>query len=134
MKTTRFNLLLSYAGGLVFSLWLGYMVRFNFVVPPETEQSFLLVVVWVTCFKLLCLWRFGQLDVWPRFYSMLDFSKIFWLLLGSSCVVFCVSTQYGSDYAPPRGVVLADFSFSVLVLTAIRLAFRQIACARAAAQ
>ncbi|MDE3066466.1 MAG: polysaccharide biosynthesis protein [Verrucomicrobiota bacterium] len=127
MKTTRLNLLLSYAAGLAASLWLGYLVRFNFDVPADTERTFLLVFAWVTGFKLLCLWRCGQLDVVPEYFSLPDFSRLSWVLLATSFVVFGVSAQLGSDYAPPRGVVIADFSFSVLALTAIRLAFRQAA-------
>jgi len=134
MNTTRVKLLLAYVSGLAVSLWLGYLVRFNFIVPADAEQTFLFVFAWVTGFKIFCLWRTGQLDVLPGYFSLLEFSRLFWILLAASFVVFGVSTQFGSEYAPPRGVVLADFSFSVLALTAIRLGFRHAAHARAAAR
>jgi FlaA1/EpsC-like NDP-sugar epimerase len=125
MKINRAILVISYAAALAASLWLGYQVRFNFGVPADTEQTFALVFAWVIGFKLFCLWRFGQLDALLDYFSLSDFSHLSWILFVTSFVVFGVSTQLGSNYAPPRGVVVADFSFSVLALTAIRLAFRQ---------
>src|SRR5436190_18018110 len=125
MKLPIISLLLSYAAGLIGSLWLGYQLRFDFAVPEETERTFLLVFAWVIIFKLFCLWRWRQFEVLLGYFSLPDFSRLFWVLLATSLVVFGISTQLGSDYAPPRSVVLADFSFSILGLIAIRLAFRQ---------
>jgi FlaA1/EpsC-like NDP-sugar epimerase len=126
MKLAHLSLLLSYTAALVGSLWLGYQLRFDFAVPEETERTFLLVFVWVVGFKLLCLWGLRQLDVLLGYFSLPDFSRLFWILFAASAVVFGISTELGSDYAPPRTVILADFSFSVLSLTAIRVAFRQV--------
>jgi FlaA1/EpsC-like NDP-sugar epimerase len=125
MRLTRLNLVLSYAAALAGCLWLGYQARFNFAVPADTTRTFVLVFTWVIAFKLICLWRFRQFDVIPDYFSLSDFSRLSWILFTTSFVVFGASWQLGSGYAPPRGVVLADFSFSVLALTAIRLAFRQ---------
>jgi FlaA1/EpsC-like NDP-sugar epimerase len=125
MRTTRISLVLFYAAALAASLGLGYQVRFNFAVPADTESTLLLVFPWVIGFKLVCLWRFRQFDALPDYFSLSDFSRLSWILLATSFVVFGISTQVGSDYAPPRGVVVADFSFSVLALTAIRLLFQQ---------
>ena len=134
MKTTRVNLLLAYTAGLAISLWLGYLVRFNFVVPADARHTFLLVFPWVIGLKLVCLWRTRHLDVSQGYFNLLDFSRLFWVLFAASFIVFGISTRFGSNYAPPRGVVVADFSFSMLVLTAIRLAFRKASQKRTAAQ
>ncbi|HTA31318.1 MAG TPA: polysaccharide biosynthesis protein, partial [Candidatus Cybelea sp.] len=125
MKTTRTSLVLFYAVGLATSLWLGYQVRFNFAVPAETEHTLPLVFAWVIVFKLFCLWRFREFDAFLGSFSLPDFSRLAWVLLATSLVVFGVSTQLGSDYAPPRGVVLGDFSFSLIALTAVRLGYHQ---------
>ncbi|MEW6301941.1 MAG: nucleoside-diphosphate sugar epimerase/dehydratase, partial [Verrucomicrobiota bacterium] len=87
--------------------------------------TFPLVFVWVIIFKLLCLWRFHQFDVLPGYFSAPDFSRLLWILLTTTFVVFGLSPHLGWTYAPPRSVVLIDFSFSLLALTAIRLALRQ---------
>src|SRR6266850_7650624 len=100
---------LAYAAALVGSLWLSYQLRFDFAVPEETERTFLLVFAWVISFKLLVLWRFRQFEVLLGYFSLPEFSRLFWVLLTTSLIVFGISTQVGSDYAPPRSVVLADF-------------------------
>jgi FlaA1/EpsC-like NDP-sugar epimerase len=131
MKSTSVRLVLAYAAALLGSLWLGYQLRFDFAVPEETGRTFLIVFGWVISFKLICLWRFRQFDVLLGYFSLPDFSRLFWVLIATCLFVFGVSTQLGSDYAPPRSVVLIDLSFSLLALTGIRLMFRQ-AHARAA--
>jgi FlaA1/EpsC-like NDP-sugar epimerase len=124
-NTTRIALVLAYAAALVVSLWLGYQLRFDFAVPAVMEKSFPFVFTWVILFKLACLWRFHQFDVLPGYFSAPDFSRLQWILLATAFVVFGLSPYFGWDYAPPRSVVLIDFSFSLLALTGIRLAFRQ---------
>ena len=131
MKSNNFRLFLSYIAALVGSLWLGYQLRFDFAVPKETERTFLLVFTWVIGLKLLCLWRFAQFDVLLGYFSLPDFSRLFRILFAASIIVFGVSAQLGSNYAPPRSVVVADLSFAVLALTAIRLAFRRALMGRA---
>src|ERR1043165_4223815 len=125
MKFNRINLLLAYAAALAGSLWLAYQLRFDFSVPHEITRTFLPVFIWVVGFKLFCLWRWRQFEVLVGYFSLPDFSRLFWVLFATSCIVFGISTQIGSNYAPPRSVVLVDFSFSILGLTAVRLAFRQ---------
>lgn len=126
MKAARITLILSNIVALVGSLWLGYQVRFNFAVPADTERTLLLVFAWVIAFKLVCLWLWRQFDAFPGHFSLSELSRLAWILLVTSFVVLAISSQAGSAYAPPRGVVLADFSFSLLALTAVRLAFRRI--------
>ena len=131
MNIACIPLVLSYAAALIGSLWLGYQLRFDFTVPEETGRTFLLVFAWVISLKLICLWRFRQFDVLLGYFSLPDFSRLFWVLLATSLFIFGVSAQLGSDYAPPKSVVLIDFSFSLLALTGIRLAYRR-GAARAA--
>jgi FlaA1/EpsC-like NDP-sugar epimerase len=126
MRTARISFVLFTAAALAASLWLGYQVRFNFAVPADTAHAFLPVFTGVIGLKLFCLWRFGQLDALLDYFSLPDFSRLFWILIIPSLVVYGVSTQFGSAYAPPRGVVVADFSFSVLALASIRRAFDQV--------
>ncbi|HXJ72375.1 MAG TPA: polysaccharide biosynthesis protein, partial [Candidatus Dormibacteraeota bacterium] len=130
MNSINVRLVLAYVAALLGSLWLSYQLRFDFAVPEDTERTFLLVFGWVISFKLVCLWRFRQFDVLLDYFSVPDFSRLFWVLFAMCLVVLGVSTHLGSDYAPPRSVVLIDFSFSLLGLTGLRLALRR-TCARA---
>src|SRR5688572_32005091 len=96
MNITGFPLFVSYAAALIGSLWLGYQLRFDFAVPKETARTFLLVFAWVISFKLICLWRFRQFDVLPGYFSLPDFTRLFWVLFGMCLFVFWVSTHLGS--------------------------------------
>src|SRR5215470_2605862 len=110
-KLPPINLMLFNALALAGSLWMGYQLRFDFAVPPDAERSYPLVFLWVLVFKLMSLWRFGQFHVLLSHFSIPDFCRLMWACFVSSVIIFAVSTQAGSDYSPPRGVVLADFSF-----------------------
>lgn len=120
----RTTLIVSDIAALVGSLWLGYQIRFDFSVPAEIQRTFPLIFLWVVSLKVFCLWRFRRFEVLLGHFSIPESSSLFWALFVPSLFIFGVSTQLGSDYAPPRGVVLTDFGFAVIGLTAIRLAFR----------
>ena len=123
MGLRRLSLVLSDFAALLASLWLGYQIRFDFSIPAAIQQTFPLIFLWVIALKLLCLWRFRQFEVLLGYFSIPESSRLFWALFVPSLIVFAVSNQLGSDYAPPRSVVLTDFGFSVIGLTAIRLSF-----------
>ena len=125
MSIIRITLVLSYAVALAGSLWLGYQLRFDFDVPEDTRRTFFFVFSWVITFKLFWLWCFRQFDILTGYFSLAAVSRLFWILSAAGLFIFGISTHLGSNYAPPRSVVLADFSFSLLALIAIRLAFRQ---------
>jgi FlaA1/EpsC-like NDP-sugar epimerase len=133
MKPTRISLVLLSTAALVGSLWLAFQVRFNFAVPADTSRTLVPVIGWVTVLQLVCLWRLGQFDALPDYFSLPDFSRLAWILFGANFIVFGISSKLGAPYAPPRGVVVADFSFSVLALTVLRLALRHAAQDRQAA-
>jgi FlaA1/EpsC-like NDP-sugar epimerase len=124
MSLSRVTLILSDIAALVGSLWLGFQIRFDFSVPAETQHTFPLVFLWVIAVKEFCLWRFRRYDLLLGHFTVSESSSLFWALLVPSLFIFGVSNQLGSDYAPPRSVVLTDLGFSVIGLTAIRLAFR----------
>src|SRR5262249_38046757 len=74
--------------------------------------------------KAFCLWRFREFRSLPGYFSLSDSLRLFWVLLVPALITFAVSSRVGSDFAPPRSVVLTDLCFSLIGLTAIRLAFR----------
>ena len=124
MSLSRLTLILSDIAALLGSLWLGYQIRFDFSIPAETQHTFPLIFLWVIALKEFCLWRFRRYELLLGHFTVSESSSLFWALLVPSLFIFGVSNQLGSDYAPPRSVVLTDFGFSVIALTAIRLGFR----------
>jgi FlaA1/EpsC-like NDP-sugar epimerase len=124
MSLSRITLILLDVAALLGSLWLGYQIRFDFLVPLATQHTFPLIFLWVLGLKLLCLWRFRQFEVLLGYFSIPESSRLFWALFLPSVFIFAVSTQLGSNFAPPRNVVVTDFGFSIIALTAIRVGLR----------
>src|SRR5689334_15784824 len=105
MNITRLNLICCDVAALVGSLWLGYQLRFDFAVPEATQQSFLPVLFWVVTLKLFCLWRLHEFEVLLGYFGIPDFCRLLWASFLPSLLVFGISSHFGSEYAPPRGVV-----------------------------
>ena len=124
MAVPQLTLVLCDIAALLGSLWLGYQIRFDFQIPGDTRQTFPLIFAWVISFQVFCLWRFRRFQVLLGYFTIAEASQLFWSLCVPSLFIFGASTQLGSNFAPPRSVVLTDFGFSVIALTAIRLAFR----------
>lgn len=119
-KTERVKLVICDVSLLVSSLWLAYQIRFDFNVPAETAHTLPLVFFWVIGLQVFWLWRSHEFDL-LGYFAMPESRRLLWALLLPDLISFAVSTQFGAHYAPPRSVVLADFGFSVIALTAIRL-------------
>ncbi len=124
MLTAARTLIVCDFAALLVSLWLGYQIRFDFAVPEAIRQTYPFVFFWVIGLKALSLWRLREFRTLPGYFSLSDSMRLFWVLLIPSLITFAVSSRVGSDFAPPRSVVLTDFCFSLIALSAIRLAFR----------
>ena len=79
MKSVRALFVLATAATLVGSLWLGYQLRFDFSVPADVAHVALLASLWVVSLKLFGLWRFRQFQVLLKYFSISDFTGLFWL-------------------------------------------------------
>ncbi len=134
MKFVRAGFVAATAATLVGSLWLAYQLRFDFSVPTDVENVALLASLWVIGLKLFGLWRFRQLNVLLRYFSISDFTGLFWALFTTSLFVYGISAHLGWAYAPPRSVVLADFCCSLIGLTVMRLTVRHVLGRCAAAE
>ncbi|PWU18021.1 MAG: capsule biosynthesis protein CapD [Verrucomicrobia bacterium] len=117
-------LILSDTAALLASLWLGYELRFDFSIPLSIRETFPVTFPLAIGLQLLSLWRFRQFEVLLGHFSPSESSRLFSSLFVPMLIIFGLSHQLGSNFAPPRSVVLTDFGFAVIALTAIRLAFR----------
>ncbi|HEY5910148.1 MAG TPA: nucleoside-diphosphate sugar epimerase/dehydratase [Verrucomicrobiae bacterium] len=126
MKYVRVGFVLATAAILLSSLWLGYQLRFDFDMPPDVRRVALWACLWVVSLKLFALWRFRQFEGMLRYFGLSEFSSLLWAVSLSSLLLFVISTQWGWAYAPPRSVVVADFGFTFVGLSAFRLAVRRV--------
>lgn len=107
------------------SFYVAYEVRFDFLVAPEFQATRLAFLGLVVGLKLLALIGAGQLGSMLTFFSIPDFLRLFWAMVGASLVLFIPRLLLGNtDFAPPRGVLLVDFLLCFGGLCGLRLAVR----------
>jgi len=116
--------LLLYAAGLAACLWLAYELRFDFNVGPVAAQERLVVLRWLVPLQLVLLALFLQLSPLLGYFSTPDLVRMFYALLVSAAVATGLWLALGAPYAPPRSVIIIDSVFSLVGLSAARLAAR----------
>ena len=123
-RARSMTLLLVYGLELAASLWLAYELRFDFRIDPSHQRGRLLVFLWFIPLKLVLLGLFHQFKPLLGYFSTPDLARLFHALALSSLAGLGVWLAAGVDYAPPRGVLVVDFTFSLVGLTGVRLALR----------
>jgi len=113
-------LLVLYTAELSASLWIAYDLRFDFAVDHERYFALL----WLVPLQLTMLGMFHQLRPLLAYFSTPDLGRMFHALFISSVITLIVWITWGGGFAPPRGVIVMDFMFSLMGLSGIRLALR----------
>ncbi|HEY5552531.1 MAG TPA: nucleoside-diphosphate sugar epimerase/dehydratase [Opitutaceae bacterium] len=122
---TRYGaLLVFYAAELAIAFYTAYEIRWDFDTPPDfVAQRAVLIWTIVGC-KLLLLHSFGQFRSMLSYFSLADFSGIVVAMSAASGIMLGLWYFAEPAAAPPRGVILADFVFSIGLLAAFRLSLR----------
>jgi FlaA1/EpsC-like NDP-sugar epimerase len=115
---------LLYTGGLMIALVLSFLLRFDFDVPWNEWACFWLICIWIIPLQLACLYGFRQFHVMPGYFGLTGVNQIVLAMLASTVVISIVRFTIGRPYAPPRGVILLDFFFSVAALCGLRVLLR----------
>jgi len=123
----RFLFLLGgYAGGLILSLKIAFLLRFEGQVPPEQWGILLRSALWMVPLQLVCLWRLGQFRSLFSYFSLPDAQKIV-----SVCALACLTGlalwatgESLKPWRPSRGIILINFVVSVFLLGTGRTTFR----------
>ena len=106
------------------SLWISYLLRFDFEIPQSYHADFLLACLWIVPLKLICLRYFGHYEGLLSYFSTPDLKRILAAAGVSSAVVLAVWMVQVP--APPRGVILSDFILSIAGICTLRLGLRSI--------
>lgn len=112
-----------YSGVILASLWLAYMLRFDFQ-PGAYFDRFWPIAGGVLGTKLVLLRVFGQFESALTYFGLPDVRKLFLAMLTAAVVMLMVWLWSGIAWAPPRAVILSDFVLSFLGLCALRIFFR----------
>lgn len=106
------------------SLWLAYLLRFDFEPSPEYFRHFATIVIWLIGAKLVFLALGGQFGSLLTYFGFNDALKIGIAMLSIAVAALLVWWHSGINYAPPRAVILTDFILSTFALCSTRMAFR----------
>lgn len=117
-------LLALYSLGILLSIWIAYQLRFDFAVDASFRNQMRMVSSWVVPLKLGLLLAFGQFAGLLSYFSVPDLRRLFYAMVCASAVIVLVWFNSHGVYAPPRGVILADFVISFMGLASTRLGFR----------
>ncbi len=117
-------ILVVYSLGLAGSLALAYELRFDLALPAKEQQELGNFLLWIVPLKLVLLLFIGQFAGLLSYFSIPDLRRLILALAFGSCLLGILWAGSGGQLAPPRSVILSDFLFSFLFLSAIRLCFR----------
>lgn len=107
-----------------------YLVRFEFTIPPEYLATFRASAVVVIGFQLLTGALFGFYRGWWRYVGIVDVTRLVTGLSAATSALYAfwyagpilgVSTRLTHT---PRGVLLIDWAFSLLILFGARVLIR----------
>lgn len=103
---------------------LGYQLRFDFYVPPEYNWHRTVYAPLVVALQLVSLAAFRQFGSLLTYFGVPDLLRIVAAVAASNLVLVVTWYVSAARYAPPRGVILADFVFAVIGLCCLRLSLR----------
>lgn len=117
-------LLVAYSAGLVASLWLAFLLRFDFSIPPEYFVNANWTFVGLVGTKLVLLLAFGQFGSLLSYFGFHDLGKLLWVCAIAAALALGMWLVSGVTYAPPRAVIVTDLLISFLFLCGFRLSLR----------
>jgi FlaA1/EpsC-like NDP-sugar epimerase len=117
-------LCLAYSAIFAVSLWVGFLLRFDFVIPAAYQAQYLSGLPTVILVKLVMLFVFGQFGVLLSYFRLPDLYRITGALTLAS--IFLVKAWYlfPDLEIPPRSVLLADYIFSLFLIAGFRTFLR----------
>lgn len=115
-----------YALVLSASVWMAFQLRFDFDVPFPFREHIYSVCATAVAVQLLCLAAFHQFDGLLSYFSTPDLKRLIAGCSVAALVLAGLRLAFGIELAPPRGVLLIDYVFSVMALSATRITFRSL--------
>lgn len=106
------------------SLYLAYLVRFDFAIPHEYFTRFLHLLPVVLAIKLVVSWFFGVFTGWWRYVSMPDVVQIAKTTVLSTLLILAYAVVVHRLHLIPRTVIFLDGVFGFVFVTGVRLITR----------
>jgi FlaA1/EpsC-like NDP-sugar epimerase len=125
MITYRKLIILAFQGVLLIgTYYCSFLLRFDFSLPPNMRQVFMITLVLVMGVKLLVLVYFDLDSGWWRYVGMSDLRDIAKASLVSSVLIYLLVTYVTRPFSYPRSVYVIDFILTVFVIAGARVLVR----------
>jgi UDP-N-acetyl-D-glucosamine 4,6-dehydratase len=107
------------------TLYLAYLLRFNFYIPKEFMHSFWLAYFVLLSLKISILFLFKNYFIVWRFFSFVDAKNIIQAHLVSYTLFVFIYMLFSEVFAPfPRSVIVIDFFLSLIFIGTLRASKR----------
>ena len=107
------------------SLYIAYLLRFNFDIPNQFFQTFWITYITITTLKLGSLLSLKNYFIVWRFFSFGDAAKIFYAHIigyGLFWILYAIMPIYFAPF--PRSVIIIDFLLSLILIGSLRASKR----------
>ena len=126
LKRTLFFLFLDMVLSFA-SLYLAYLLRFNFQVPSLFLHSFWIIFAVLVPIKLLSLYLFRNYFIVWRFFGLSDAKNIIKAHLLAYALFGLIYLLFESYFTPfPRSVIIIDFFLSLILIGTLRISRRMV--------
>ncbi len=117
-------LFLAYTAILSLSLWIAFLLRFDFFIPDRYLRLLYSNLIWVVPFQLFLLYAFGQFGGLLSFFRLPDLYRLFGALFSGSLILVYLWYFLEGRNCPPRSVILGDLIFSLMLICGFRVGLR----------
>ena len=123
----RLLVVVAYAFILYGCRWLGYQVRFDFVVPEEYHHQVADRWVWYVPIQIAFLAFFGQFSGILRYFGLREARRLCYAIALATFFLYVVRSFADQADRPPRGVIFLGALLSIMALGGLRAAWRMTA-------
>ena len=110
-----------------FTLYLSYLLRFNFSIPKEYIESFFRVAPFIIGFKIFYYFLFKLYFVSWRFFSLVELKKLFIATTFAYISFFVFFYIFKDFFIPlPRSAIIIDYFLSIIFIGFLRISKRLI--------
>ena len=109
---------------VVLSFWGAFALRFDFRIPPGSQQKFFEVLPLLLVIKLGVFWWLGLFRGWWRYVSMADLLVIFKANSLASLLLLLYAFLMYRGTNMPRSVLVLDWVFCFLLISGVRFVTR----------
>jgi len=108
-----------------FTLYVSYLLRFNFDIPSMFLESFWVTYIILTTIKIFIFYIFKNYFLVWRFFSFVDAKNILFSHLITYGIFSFMYVVFSSSFSPfPRSVIIIDFFLSLIFIGALRASKR----------